>query len=246
MEGLAPVQWLVVLTVLAYTVQTATGFGSSLLLVTLGAHLLPLPELVALAVPLSLVQTAWVALRDRAAIDRRLLWGRILPWMGVGAGIGLVILRVLGPNPLLRTVFAVLVLLLATIEWSRAARGLASPQLSVHQSRVAMLGAGITHGLFGTGGPLLVYSLSREALDRSQFRATLSAVWLVLNVVLIATFAMTGRYSQAQGVQLGAMFLALPFGMALGEQLHHRVPPLRFRQGVYLLLAVSALMLLVR
>ena len=60
---------LAVLVAVAYGVQTTAGFGAGLILVTIGAHLLPIPELLALILPLSILQTGWVSVRSRQSID---------------------------------------------------------------------------------------------------------------------------------------------------------------------------------
>jgi hypothetical protein len=46
------------------------------------------------------------------------------------------------------------------------------------------MGAGLVHGMYTTGGPLLVYALGREGLSKHVFRSTVTAVWLVFNVGL--------------------------------------------------------------
>ena len=40
-------------------------------------------------------------------------------------------------------------------------------------SRLLSLGAGISHGLFASGGPLLVFALAGTHLDKARLRATL-------------------------------------------------------------------------
>ena len=61
----------------AFGVQTVTGFGSMLVAVTLGAHLVDIPTLLMLFLPLSLIQCGYVGVRYRAGIDWRLLLAMI-------------------------------------------------------------------------------------------------------------------------------------------------------------------------
>ena len=70
-----------VIVLAAYAVQTTTGFGSMILCVTLGAHLFSLEHVLSIAVPLSLVQNAYIVLRHRDGIDWKLLLGSVLPLM---------------------------------------------------------------------------------------------------------------------------------------------------------------------
>ena len=59
---------------LSYAVQTVTGFGSMLLAVTFGAHLLGIREIVTLAVPISMQLTGYITWRHRGTI----CWGLLM------------------------------------------------------------------------------------------------------------------------------------------------------------------------
>jgi uncharacterized membrane protein YfcA len=235
----------------AYAVQTVTGFGSMLLCVTFGAHLLPIRDLVTLAVPISLLQTGYIVLRHRDGIRWKLLLGRVLPLMGLGLAVGFYAARDLGGS-WLKIAFGVMVLLLASRElfllWRarrEEAASLARP-IPPAASIAAMLGAGVIHGIYATGGPLLVYAIGREGLPKHEFRSTLSGVWLALNAVLAAGFLLEGRYSADTGVDLLVLLPAVPLGIVLGEVLHHRVAERPFKIAVFLLLIAAAISLLAR
>ncbi|HJL18413.1 MAG TPA: sulfite exporter TauE/SafE family protein [Sandaracinaceae bacterium LLY-WYZ-13_1] len=242
----------------AYAVQTVTGFGSMLLCVTFGAHLMAIPELVTLAVPVSLLQTGYIVVRHRDGIRWGLLLKRVLPLMGVGLAAGFFAVRHLGLDEQgagarwLKIAFGVMVLVLAARElWLMfRARGddaasLARP-IPPAASVGAMLGAGVIHGIYATGGPLLVYAIGREGLPKRAFRSTLSAVWLVLNAVLAGGFLVEGRYDADTGLDLLVLLPAVPLGIVLGELLHHRVEERRFKIAVFVLLVAAAVSLLLR
>ncbi len=231
----------------AYAVQTVTGFGSMLVCVTLGALFMPLPEVLSLAVPISLLQTGYIAVRHRASIDWKLLLRAILPLMGVGAGLSLLAFGDLR-SPWMRPALGVLVLTLALRElWSRlCATGVALSPLSPAVERGAIFGAGVVHGLFATGGPLLVYALGRKGLDKHTFRSTVTAVWLVLNVLLCAAYFYDGRFDGSTPLKLVWLAPALGLGVVIGEVLHRRVDEQRFQLAVFALLALAALGLLFR
>lgn len=239
---------LAVVVFLAYAVQTVTGFGSMLLCVTFGAHLLDIQTLVTLAVPISLIQTGYIALRHRRFIEWPLLLRRVLPLMGVGLAAGLVAQGALGGDPLLRYAFGAMVFVLAARElWvlhgsTVTDRAKAPPAASM----AAMLGAGVIHGIYATGGPLLVYAVGREDLDKHRFRATLSMVWLVLGLALAAAFLGEGRYDLATGLDILVLLPAVPLGIVLGEWLHAKVEERRFKTTVFALLIAASVSLLLR
>lgn len=233
---------------LSYAVETVVGFGSVVICVTLGAQFLDIRQVVTLAVTTSLLQTIYVVARHRAGIDRTLLLRRVLPLMGVGTGIGVVAFSGAGGDGL-RVAFGAMVLVLAARElWlmrdAAAAARRGPPPKAV--SIAAIFGAGLIHGVFGTGGPLLVYAIGREGLDKYRFRSTLASVWLALSLVLITGFVVEGRYDAAMGQSLVVLLPAVPLGVAVGEWLHHRVDERRFKVATWALLLLAALALVLR
>lgn len=105
-------------------------------------------------------------------------------------------------------------------------------------ARVWMFLAGITHGLFASGGPLLVYALSGLSLDKQRFRATLILVWLALNSLLTLVFLLDGSLLPA-APRIAMLVPVVIVAMVVGEVLHHRVNEQRFRQAVFVVLAVT-------
>jgi uncharacterized membrane protein YfcA len=95
---------------------------------------------------------------------------------------------------------------------------------------------GVAHGLFGAGGPMVVYFASRELTDKGRFRATLSALWIVLNLVLLANYASLGLLGGASAKVTLTLAPALLLALFVGERLHRRVDERAFRPMIYLLL----------
>ena len=222
---------------LAYAVQTAAGFGATVLAVTAGSFFFPIAELVPLLVPLSVAQTLWIGVRHRSQVDWRYLLSRILPLMGVGMVVGFYTLSDLG-NDTLKLAFAIMILVLAARElWGMRAGGVGAA--SAYSELPALLGAGIVHGIYATGGPLLVYAASRRQMDKGTFRSTLIVVWLPLNTVLCGQLIAAGRLTTAQAPTVGLLLLALPLGVWLGEKVHDRVDEVRFKQLVFGLLGFA-------
>lgn len=237
----------------ATIVQTVTGFGAMLVCVTVGALLMSIPEVVTLVVPLSLMQTTYIAVRHHSGIRWSLLLGRVLPLMGTGLVVGYLGFADAADGVGLRRAFGLMVGILAARELAGLARVDAEAPGSEERggaaeliSGTALLGAGVVHGIYATGGPLLVYALGRERLVKHEFRSTLASVWLVLNVALAATFAAAGRYDREMLTHLAMLAPVAPVGIALGEILHHRVDERRFKIAVFTLLIIVALSLVLR
>ncbi len=231
----------------SYGVQTITGFGSMLLCLTLGAQLMPIERVLSLAVPISLLQTGYIVARYFRHVEWRLLLTRIVPAMGLGMVLGFWI-AARAPDASLKRILGALVLILAVKElWQRVRHSHASTRPLPGPVVVGvMTAAGVVHGVFATGGPLLVYVTSRLNLDKHAFRATLTAVWLTLNSVLLVRFVAAGRIDSEVLRSLPWLVPAVPAGIFLGEKLHARIDERRFQLAVYGLLVVAALVLLLR
>ncbi len=223
----------------AYTAEAMTGFGSIVIALSLGALLFPIEFLQTVLVPLNICMTGYLSWRHWRHIHWPLLLRLILPFMLLGTMAGVILQPHLGGKPL-KFLFALLVLWFAGRELWRAARGLAAVQRSSMWSRIVIGLAGITHGLFASGGPLLVYGLAGQALDKARFRATLILVWFSLNSVLTVLFLVQGRV-QEHALVIVSYLPLIPLGVWLGEKLHHKVDDERFKLWIYRLLIVAAL-----
>ena len=232
---------LALIALVAFGTEGAIGFGGTVIAASLGAQLLPLDELLPAFVPLNLALSAWLLLRGRDAIAWRVLVHEIALPVALGAGAGLALFH-LPAKTMLALGFGGFVAGLATLQLARpAARPLGRP------ARLALLVVGgIAHGLFGTGGPMIVYVTRRRLPDKRTFRATLAVLWLVLNVALLVNFLAAGLYVR-HTVELGTVVaLALIPGLWIGERVHRALDPARFERVVWVLLLAAGTALAVR
>lgn len=243
------------LVTVSFVLEAIVGFGSTVVVVTLGAHFLPLDALLPRYVPVSLVLSIWLMFRGLRTIAWGLLLRRILPFMGVGMALGLSVPGTIERRWLLGG-FGLLVTALALPEVRAFARRLqAGPEhidrgvavpLPRPLAAAVLTGAGVVHGLFGSGGPLVVYFLGREMLDKSVFRATLSTLWVLLSIVLCASFAQRGVLDADVLVRAAPLLVAVVVGGAIGDRLHARVDVEMFRMIVFSVLALAGLSLALR
>lgn len=234
-----------VVALLAFMVQTAVGFASTLVCVTLGAHFMPIRQVVALAVVMSFMQTAYVVVRHHDGVQWRMLATRVLPLMGLGIAAGYLVVRQVEVS-WIELAFAAMVTLLSARELYRLVRqpgGGAS--ISRVVSNAVVFIAGVVHGAYATGGPPLVYAVGRE-LEKRELRSTLSVVWLVVDSILALGFALDGTYTLETAEPLLVVPLALPIGVILGELIHRKVDERRFKIGLFALLFLAGLSLFAR
>ncbi|RUO33720.1 sulfite exporter TauE/SafE family protein [Aliidiomarina soli] len=223
---------------IAFTSESITGFGSIVIAVALGSLLFPIPQLLPILVPLSVFMSSALFIRFFRDIDFRLLFKRMLPFMLAGMLLGIALLQVLSSDAL-KAAFAVLVLWFALREWYKLQRGIITRPKPVWWQPWWTFCAGITHGLFASGGPLLVYSMNTFAIAKANFRATLVCVWLGLNLTYSAIMWQQGLIQPVLPVIL-AYLPVLAIAFWLGHRIHKRVNERQFKQIVYALLTFSA------
>jgi hypothetical protein len=232
----------------AFVTEGAIGFGGTVIVACIGAQLVPLDVLLPAFVPINIALSAWLVARGARRIAWRMLVRDVAPPVAAGAVCGLVLFRVVEAagaraSSALALVFGLFVVALAALQLG--ARGAA--RLS-RARRLGLLAAGgVAHGMFGTGGPMIVYVVRRALPDAGAFRATLAVLWLALNAALLASFASAGLYAARPALETGVVLaVALVPGLALGERVHRALDPARFERAVWILLLVAGAALVVR
>ena len=110
-------------------------------------------------------------------------------------------------------------------------------------SIIILLAAGIIHGIFVSGGPLLISYLSRRVKAKASFRSTISAVWVFLNGIIFISDLFEGNYS-IHTVRL--QFIAIPFlalGLYLGSKLYSKMSQRAFNILTDILLIAAGMAL---
>lgn len=231
-----PWLWLGLFILLAYTIEAVTGFGSIVIALSLGALLLPIADLLPVLVPLNILMSGYLSIRHRSHIHWPTLLRLILPMMTLGTVLGYLLRPTLG-NTTLHSLFGLLLMAFSARQlWLMCRTPEIKPYKQLKQ-RALTLAAGITHGLYASGGPLLVYALASSSLRKTQLRATLIAVWFSLNSLLTLIFLLDGSLLPALP-RLTAYIPIIIIGVMVGEWMHHRINELRFRQLVFILLGI--------
>lgn len=225
---------------LAYFVRGISGFGSGLIAVPLLALFVPLQ----FVVPLILLTdfTASLVLGGR---NRKLVaWNELKPLAPgsiIGVSLGATLLLNMPREPLLTALgLFVLAFALRSLLYLHGnkpvSRGWAVP---------ASLTGGTVGALFGTGGPPYVIYLSHRLRDKSVFRATTSALFLMEGCLRGMVFLGTGLLLQSG--MLTAYLGALPImalGLWLGSHVHVGISNAQMTRFIGILLLLSSLSLL--
>lgn len=119
------------------------------------------------------------------------------------------------------------------------------PQNSI-LSYFLLISSGIVHGMFVCGGPLLVSYLTGKLKDKQSFRATISAVWVVLNTVIMLDDIKAGYFDSKALLLLAVSAVILFLGMAIGNILYKKMSRDLFMKITYVLLVISGVSLFIK
>ena len=243
---------------LSNIIQGITGFAGTILAMPFSLKLVGMGTAVPVLNALGMASGIYVFLGNRESVDRAEL-KRILVIMGPALVAGLVIRTLLSGRPgLLYSILGVIVLLIAVkglysllLKGKHAApSGNGQPELAgrgpsapAFYGPLLLAGAGLVHGMFVCGGPLLIGYLAGRIGQKDRFRATISTVWIFLNGFLLITQIAGGQWTPEL---LKVQLISLPFliaGMFAGSLLYKRMSQRFFMILTYVLLLISALSL---
>ncbi|MBW8307835.1 MAG: sulfite exporter TauE/SafE family protein [Thiobacillus sp.] len=224
----------------AYFIRGITGFGSGLISVPLLALFLPLKFVVPLILLLDFTASIVIGGLNLKRV-KLVEVGVLIPFGIVGVILGTSLLVNLPPEPML--------IALAAFVFVFAMRSL----LNLHGDKLisrgwavpASLTGGTVGALFGTGGPPYVIYLSHRIRDKSELRATFSALFFTEGLTRIGSFLVAGLLMTAS--VWVAFFAALPLvlgALYLGGRVHVGISPAQMARLVGVLLLVSSVSLL--
>lgn len=161
--------------------------------------------------------------------------------MLVGMFAGVQICRVVKSENILLTIYGVIIIAVALKNLCvRTEKKLPAPILWI-----VLILAGIVHGMFVSGGALLVIYATQVLREKEEFRATVAPVWVVLNSCLMVTQFRSGLVGQADLRLICISILPLLVATWLGKKLVCKVSQKVFLNLTYVLLLISGVSLIV-
>lgn len=106
--------------------------------------------------------------------------------------------------------------------------------------------AGVVHGMFVCGGPLLVVYASEKIKGRDEFRVTVSAVWAVLNSIILFSDIKSGLFVPKTLVLLGICVAILFGALFVGNMIFRHINKKWFMIITYVLMGISGISLLIK
>ncbi|MCI5872862.1 MAG: sulfite exporter TauE/SafE family protein [Clostridiales bacterium] len=109
-----------------------------------------------------------------------------------------------------------------------------------------LIASGVVHGIFVSGGPLLIGYLTRRVKEKESFRVTISVMWILLNSMILADDIASGYWNVELLYCLGMTLVPFFAGMFLGGKLSRYLSQRMFMMITYVLLLIAGITLLFR
>lgn len=232
-----PILFLFVILV-ANTIQVLTGFAGNMLAMPFSIRLIGVNEAKTVLNVFNLVACVYLWWKNRAYVNKK-VFTKIIIFMIAGMLLGIWLFEILPINFLL-TGYAILIIIIALYKMF-CKRQIRVPEFFMI---FVILIAGIIHGMFVSGGALLVIYAVSVLKDKKEFRATLSPVWVILAIILMFTHAKSGFYTPNTVSLIGLSMIPLVISIWLGNKLFDKINQAMFLKVTYVLLLISGLSLL--
>lgn len=231
---------------LSNIIQCVTGFAGTVLAMPFSVMLVGLDTARPILNVMGIAASVGVIARHYKDINKKeffTILGVTLPGMLAGAFLKN---RLSDYGSLLFKILGVLVILFALLNFAAFILKKDFAEKNKTLGYVFLIAGGVTHGLFVCGGPLIVSYASVKLKDNNAFRATLSAVWIVLNSILMATDAVAGSFN-GRILLLTAICLAVLVGaILLGNRIASKMSRKAFLLLTYALMVISGVSLFLK
>lgn len=231
---------------LSNIVQCVTGFAGTVLampfsVITVGYNVAkPILNVLGIAASVGVIADAYKSINKKEFV-------KIVSVMLLGILAGMYLIRFFtGSGELFYKLLGSVVIIFAIVNGYKFIRNKESKKINGVVSFLMLAAAGVVHGMFVCGGPLLVTYASVKLKETNEFRATLSATWIVLNTVILFGDIKTGYFNVRVIILLFVSIVVLAAAVVIGNIISKRLSKRLFLVLTYILMLISGVSLLVK
>lgn len=228
---------------LSNIIQCITGFAGTVLAMPFSVMLVGFESAKPILNVLGIAASIGVLIKNYKFIDKH-EFIKIVSIMGVGIIGGMFISPYITTDPkLIHIVLGIIVIVFAVynaILFFLKVEKEPNKILAI----LLLVAAGVVHGIFVCGGPLLVTYAAAKIKDKEKFRATLSAVWIVLNTVIMFSDIKQGYFTLKLLPMLAISIVMLIGAVIIGEKISKKMNKNVFMILSYILMLYSGISLI--
>lgn len=220
--------------------EAMTGFAGTLLAMPASMLLIGVHEAKVILNIIALISCSYIAIANLSAINIREFF-KITVFMLLGVSVGLYIFKYLDTSTLLN-IYAIIIILIALKNMFIKKD---VKKINFLFSMIILISAGIIHGMFLSGGSLLVIYAINNLSGKAEFRATLAAIWVVLDTNILFSQYQQGFVTVETLTLMLYAIGPLVLAIIIGNYLHKVVKQSHFLKISYILLLISGITLLI-
>ncbi len=224
--------------IFAYVIQTIFGFAGTAIITPLLFLIVGADTTVAVTGMLGAIGCGTAVIKVRKNILFQEVW-KIIPLMIAGIIIGFYLRTVVTMGYLVK-LYGIFIMGVSCVMFITNGR----IRLSRNVNCLLLLCAGVIHGLFVCGGPLLVLYAMQAIPQKEHFRATINFIWMILNAILVIGHFREGLYTGSFFYYEGIAIIMAGMGIYAGEIINKRIMQKGFMKAGSVLLFVTGLLLL--
>lgn len=228
---------------LSHGLEAITGFGCTVLALPFVTALFGLKDGVMVLTVLAWILALYIAISKRKDIDWK-AFGVIAAFVLAGLPFGMWLFRHVEVAPLKKALAAFIVVASSIQLLLFLAPRFADRRLPRPLGFALLFLGGVVHGMFSSGGPLVVLHASHALPEKGRFRATLCVLWATLNTIIIGSYVASGAIAAPVLARTGWMLPFLVLGIVAGEWAHKRVEPRLFKLIVFSMLLLTGVIML--
>lgn len=230
----------VLLGFVASIVSAVFGFGTALIVLAVGSHILPVKEAIVLGTVLFAASTIFKTVLFGKHIDWKIAGTMAfasLPFAYLGASL---LFNV--PAELLRRLLGAMILLYVVLTVFKLI-----PRFKIGTPGLICGSAayGFVSGLLGSGNLIKAIIFREMNITKQAFVGAMAATSVLSNAAKISAYSASGLLSSNQTAPIVGLVLGAIAAVLIGQKILHMVSAAHFEKGIQVVLAVSAIALLI-
>ena len=223
----------------ANLLQAITGFAGTLISMPPVIKLIGVDEAKALLNAIAQISSLMIVITGWRHINWK-EFGKMFVLMSLGMLAGIWLFE-LFPLKQLLILYGVMIILIAL----QRLFGKTSRELPKTVMLLLLFAAGIIHGMFVSGGALLVVYAAAVLRDKEEFRATVALIWVTIGCYMTGTQIQAGHFNPHVLFLIAAGIVPVLIGTWIGTGLVRKIRQETFMNLTYVLLLLSGLMAII-
>jgi len=227
-----------------HALEAITGFGCTVLALPFVTGLFGVKQGVEILTILAWILSLYIVITK----VKDIVWheiAKILIFVLAGLLIGMYLFRHVDSAPLKR-ILSYFIILAASVQLIQFVfPKVGQMRMPKAVGYILLFLGGIIHGMFSSGGPLIVLYASQSLPEKGNFRATLCLLWVTLNSIIIGSYFLPSSITRPVTTKTLVMLPFLAAGIVFGEWAHQRVKKETFKVLIFSTLLLAGIVMLV-